>query len=78
MDERRLARELAKQLWRPREPDEMPGQPCEPHPETLRGQALSIMERVAVVESELGRTRRGLILLRISQAYVAVRRRLRR
>jgi hypothetical protein len=64
-------------LWRPRQPDEMPGEPWEPHPDSVRGQALAYMDRMAEVERVLRSTWRGRMLLGAGRIYASIRGRLR-
>jgi hypothetical protein len=59
---------------RPPEPDEMPGQPWEPHPESLRGKVIALYLATEEVERLLRATWRGRMVLRLARIWSFTRR----
>ena len=58
-----------RNAMRPPEPDEMPGQPCEPAPDSLRAQVIELYLKTAEAEAIMRRTWRGRVLLRLARLF---------
>lgn len=61
-------------FFRPPAPDEMPGQPWAPHPESVRGQFIALYLETARVTALLESTWRGRLLLRVGRLWARLRR----